>query len=290
MDEVHLSVIITTYKTRDLLKTCLRSVLEDLKGSPFTTEVLVIDNASHDGTVEMVKKEAPSVKLIENQENVGLARALNQGIQLARGKYLLTMDSDVEVIEGCIGPMVAYLDKNPAVSGVVTDEFNEKGARKRTRTKVGVELKLSKPDFTKPFSLEFTGNTFSMIRREAYDDVGLYDPVFKYSVEDLDWAHRAKNKGHRFVLLPTCRIIHYGRKGKKKNFSLMIQELYRSNLHYYGKFYHPLIVWLLYRGMRLEIGLKLITFRKNREQKETYLKAREKMIAQYQLIAQKRRA
>lgn len=287
--EIDLSIIITTYKTKDLLKTCLQSLFQDLKGLSITTEVLVIDNASHDGTVEMVREDYPSVMLIENQENVGLARALNQGIEIARGRYLLTMDSDVEILEDCIGTMVNYLEENPAVSGVVTDEFNEKGERKRTRTKVGVELKLIKPDFSRPFSLEFTGNTFSMIRKTVYEDVGLYDLLYKYSVEDLDWAHRAKNRGHRFVLLPDCHIIHYGRRGKKKNYSLMVEELYRSNMHYYGKFYHPLIVSLLYWGMRLEIRLKLCISHRGKEWRETYLRAREKMEEEYHLIGERRK-
>lgn len=218
--------------------------------------------------------------LIANSKNRGLAYALNQGIKIARGRYLLTMDSDVEVLGNSIPEMYSYLEKHPGISGVATDEFTPGGKRKRSRTKIGLERR--KRSYSKPFLIEFTGNTFSMITEDVYQNVGLYDETFTYSVEDLDWAHRAKLKGYKFILLPQCKIIHHGRKGKYQNYSAVVEERYRTNLYYYKKFYSPSVVCVAYWIMRFKIWVKILKA-KSRELKEAYRRAEQKMIHEHKL-------
>lgn len=279
MKKIDLSILITTYMTKDLLHKALDSVISNLKDANFSHEILVIDNNSNDGTVELVKEQYENVSLIVNEQNYGLAYALNQGIKAVSGKYILAMDSDVEVKDGTIIEMYHYLEKNPQVSGVVPFEFKPNKKQTRPRLKVGISLK--KPDYSKPFYLEFPGNTFSMISKKAYDDVGLYDEKYIFSVEDLDWAHRAKLKNHKFVLLPQCEIIHYGRQGKYKNYDKMLEELYPTNLYYFKKFYNPLIVFLAYWSIRLGIKFSRYQNRNNQDLVKAYDNALKKVKNEY---------
>ena len=131
MEKKDLSVIVVTYKTRDLLYKALGSVMTNLEHVHFSHEVIVIDNGSGDGTVEMLHEHFKNVVLIANSENKGLAHALNQGMKIARGRYLLNMDSDVEILNKAIMEMYRYLEEHPNISGVVTDEFTPEGKRKR---------------------------------------------------------------------------------------------------------------------------------------------------------------
>lgn len=277
---MHISVIITTYKTKDLLKKALESVLADLKEASFSYEILVIDNASRDGTADMIKKSYPAVSLIVHEENLGLAKALNKGITSTTGQYLLTIDSDVELQKGTIPTLYQYLEDNPQYSGATTDILTPEGKRCKTRFQVGLDLR--KPDFSAPFEVEFTGNTLCFIRRAAYEDVGLYDSAYTYSVEDLDWSHRAKQKGHRFILLPHLCTLHHRRKGKFRNYGAVIEELYRTNLYYYKKFYSRLLLPLFYGALWMEIQFNTYKHRENKVMKEAFQKAQKKMKQEYQ--------
>lgn len=276
------SVIITTYKTKDLFKTALESVLADLQEASFSYEILVMDNASRDGTVEMMKESYPEIPYLENEKNEGLARALNKGITSTTGRYLLTIDSDVQLEKGTIPTLYRYLEENLQYSGATTDIKTPEGRRCKTRFRIG--LNLVKPSFKAPFPVEFTGNTLCFIRREAYEDVGLYDPAYIYSVEDLDWSHRAKQKGHRFILLPDLCTLHHRRQGKFSNYAAVIEELYRTNLYYYKKFYPSPLITLFYWGMSVEIRFNSYKNRENKRMKEAFQKAKKKMKEEYQAI------
>jgi len=282
MEKIDLSIIITTYKTKKLLDKALESLFSALENVSLDYEILLIDNNSNDGTVSLIKDKYPRVFLLENNKNYGLAFALNQGLKRAKGKYILTMDSDVEVRKNTVDKMYKYLGNNPEIGGVVPVEFKPNKKEKFVpRRRVGVDLSFSKPDLSKPISTEFTGNTFSMIKGEVYDDVGYYDEKFTYAIEDLDWAHRAKKKGYSFMILPQCLIIHHGRQGKYKNKAKMIEELYRTKFYYFKKFYHPILTFLAYGIIRLEIKLGKIKDRKNKKLKKAYEKALNKLKAEY---------
>lgn len=124
------SIIILSYNTRDLLKTCLESIHSHLSISEI--EIIVVDNNSHDGSVAMVKKEFPQVHLIENKENAGFAKGCNIGAARAKGEYLLFLNSDVELTDNAVVPLVAALEKNPhaAVAGGLLE--NTDGSRQRS--------------------------------------------------------------------------------------------------------------------------------------------------------------
>ena len=108
------SIIILSYNTKSLLRSCLSSLLEHLRGFGF--EILVFDNASSDGSVQMIKKEFTKAKVIESQENLGFAKGCNLGAKNSKGKYILFLNSDTQVLDNGFISMIEFMDKNPKVA------------------------------------------------------------------------------------------------------------------------------------------------------------------------------
>lgn len=261
----HLSVIITTYKTRDYLRAAIESIIRDLDDGTIPYRIIVVDNNSQDGTVEMLNERYPSVCVIANTKNLGPAKAFNQGIRAASGsKYVLIMNSDIVVLEGCLKSMYSYLQKHDDIDGVVPDILNPDLTRQYYRISVDVAdtLFLSRSDYSKPFKIAFAGTGFQMARYSAFQTVGLFDEHYYFYNEDLDWAHRAKRAGLEFRLLPSARIIHYGSGGRSQNSSRITEELFRSNIYYYRKFYNPVIVFLAYHALKADIAVRIRSCKK----------------------------
>lgn len=261
----NLSVIITTYKTRDYLRGAIQSILDDLRDGSIPYNIIVVDNNSQDGTVEMLREEFPDVHIIANTENLGPAKAFNQGIRAAEGsKYVLPMNSDIVVLDGCIRNMYNYLETHEDIHGVVPDILNPDMTRQYYRISVDLAdtLFLSRSGFSKPFKVAFAGTGFHMARYSAFEIVGLFDENYYFYNEDLDWAHRAKRAGLEFRLLPEAKIIHYGSGGKSQNFSRITEELFRSNIYYYRKFYHPFLVFLAYQALKVDIAMRIRSCKK----------------------------
>lgn len=253
-EPVSLSVVITTYKTRELVRRCIESVMKDCERAGVDHEVIVIDNASGDGTVEMIRDGFPQVKLIANDRNVGPARAYNQGIRAASSPFILLLNSDVEVLDGTIGEMIDFLIAHPDVSGVTGKLLNPDLSLQKIRTSI---ISLARKNYDHIFPVRFVGSGFHMARASAFRDVGHFDENYYFYNEDLDWVERANRKGHKFMFLPGARVIHYSGQGSKQNWPAIQRELYRSNVYYYRKFYGPVITWLAVTCMKAEIWLKL---------------------------------
>lgn len=249
---MELAVVIVAYKTKELLRTCLASVFQEcgrfLKGF----DVIVVDNASGDGTVEMVREEFPKVLLIENEGNLGPAGAFNRGLEIAlkRAPAVILANSDIKVLDRTIQGMFNYLNDNPHVDGVCGPLLNPDLSRQMMRTGI---MSLRRRDFTKRFRATFVGTTFAMIRTATFRKVGGYDESYYFYNEDLDWAERAKRLGCKFTYLPDAPVIHYLSQGSKQNKSRIIKELYKSNTYFMKKFYGPLALLGIW-SMRVEIG------------------------------------
>jgi GT2 family glycosyltransferase len=117
-ETVDLSIIIVNWNTRDHLRACLQSIYAH-PPSKYTFEVIVVDNASADGSVDMVRREFPEVRVIANDYNYGFAKATNQGYRISRGRYVMTLNPDTEVFEGTLDGLVEFLDTHPDAGAVV---------------------------------------------------------------------------------------------------------------------------------------------------------------------------
>jgi GT2 family glycosyltransferase len=257
MSEAFLAVVIVTYRTRELVRQCLESVRDDLPAGR-STLIIVVDNASDDGTSEMIQHAFPEVKLIANSENRGPAVAYNQGVRAAGARYVLLLNSDIRVPRGTLAVMIRYLEEHPSVDVVSGRLRNPDGTPQFTRTKVfGVESRSSKP-----FRITFVGTGFFMARAAAFAAVGLFDEFYYFSNEDLDWSERATRMGLRMVCLPQVSVVHHSRAGARQNAGPILVELYRSNLYYFHKFYGPLVARLARAAMTWEIAARRRTVAK----------------------------
>lgn len=262
MAKTKFAAVVVTYKTRDLLDQCLESMIEDAQNSGLEYEIVVVDNASDDGTVEMVKSKYPLVHVILNAENLGPARAFNNGIAqiINKAEYILISNSDIRVLPGTLKEMTSFLSNNPAVDGVSSSLTNEDGSRQMMKTHIWKFLPVN---FEEKIRVEFVGTTFAMIRAKVFREMGGYDENYYFHNEDLDWAQRAKRKGYFFVYLPNAKVIHYLSRGSSQNRSKITQEIYRSNIYYYRKFY-PNLAWLALFAMKMELTCKIRNLQKKR--------------------------
>ena len=193
-------------------------------------EVLVIDNASTDNSVEMIEAKFPWVELIKSKENLGFAKGNNLAIRQCQGRYIALVNPDVIVLPGCLDALADFLDQNPRVANTGPRVFNPDMSQQSTcrrfptlwnnfcfatrlervfkdsRFFAGEHMFYFPHDRT--LTVDVIVGCFSMIRREAFDEVGLLDEdLFMYG-DDVDWCRRAWNAGWQVVFYPEARAIH----------------------------------------------------------------------------------
>jgi GT2 family glycosyltransferase len=231
-----LSIIIVNWNVRELLHRCLTSLATcDLQ---LATEVIVVDNASSDGSTEIVRREFPAVHVTANDTNLGFTVANNQGIRHSRGRYALLLNPDTVVVGDALTAMVAYLDTHPKVAALGPKLLNPDGSVQSSRRRFptlatgllestvlqrwfprsGVLSRYYVLDHSDDDTQEVdwvVGAAMAM-RREAIDQVGLLDEEFFMYSEELDWCYRAKAAGWKVVYLPTAQIVHYGAQSSEQ--------------------------------------------------------------------------
>ncbi len=270
MGSPDLAVIIVTFNTRDLLLQCLRSVCDDADKAGRSYRVIVVDNASTDGTASAVRRTFPSVHLIENPVNAGPAAAFNRGlVACAEATYVLLMNSDIDVRRGTLGPMLDYLDRHPDVAGVSVRLVNSDGSSQKFRTSSGIVLLPERLD--RIFPITFFGTTFHLGRRAIYtsDQVGFFDENYYFFNEDLDWSIRAHRRGLVFHYLPDLPVVHYVGAGRAQNRRTIQSELYAANLYLYAKFYGRSLARVVYLIHKAELLGRLAYLRLTGRQNST---------------------
>jgi GT2 family glycosyltransferase len=252
---VDISVVIVGWNAKRYLELCLDSIA---KTPPRRSmEVLVVDNASTDGSVEMIESKFPWVKLIKSSENLGFSRGNNVAIRQAQGRYIALVNPDVIVFPGCLDALADFLEQNPKVGDVGPRVLNPDMSMQSTCRRfptlwnnfcsatrleqifkgsqffAGEHMFYFAHDRTLP--VDVLVGCFSMIRRQAFDSVGLLDEnLFMYG-DDVDWCRRARNAGWEVVFYPGAQAIHD--RGKitapyPVRFALAQQ---RSVLYYWSK-------------------------------------------------------
>ncbi len=252
-----LSVVIVTWNVREDLRECLRSLFDNSGAVPM--EVIVVDNASQDGTAEMVRAEFPQVHLIINEQNLGYTKANNQGIRASRGKYVLLLNPDTVVLPGAIEELVAFAESHPEVGIIGPKLLNPDGSIQRSARSLpdlGVGLFRNTPlgrlfpnnPFVRRYLLTDFGydqvrevgwvsGAAMLIRREVLDKIGLLDERFWAYCEDVDLCWRAWQAGFKVVFNPLATIIHkIGRSSDQRLVPSLIQH-HKSMWLFYWKNY-----------------------------------------------------
>lgn len=228
-----LSIVIVNWNTHDLLRDVLQSVQDNPAG--IRSEVIVIDNASADGSADMVSGAFPETVLIRNSENRGFAAANNQGFDVATGRHILLLNSDTVVLGDVLGASVRYLDAHPDVGAMGCRVLNPDRSLQRTCSMWPSLLnlvlltsglwKLRHPRLLVQFlgryqmigwdrdserPVEVISGCFLMLRREVLDQIGPLDENFFFFGEETDWCRRMRHAGWRLMFAPVGEIIHYG--------------------------------------------------------------------------------
>lgn len=250
-----LSIIIVSWNAREYLLKCLESVI--LETADHLTEIIVVDNASTDGSPEMVKEYFPDVKLICNDANYGFAKANNIGIKQSSGRYLCFINSDIIVLKGSIDRMVVYIRQHPEVGMLGPKTLNPDRTLQPScmgfPTLWNIFCRALALDSLFPESKLFGGRLmafwphdtirtaevlngcFWMVRRDALDQVGLLDEYFFFYGEDIDWCKRFREVGWKVVFFPDAEAIHYG-GGSSSNAPIRFYlEMQRADLQYWKK-------------------------------------------------------
>jgi len=244
-----LSIVIVNYNVKYFLMQCLQSVKKAMEG--IEAEVFVVDNASSDGSVEMLIDKFPWVNLINNTENVGFSCANNQAIKLARGKYVLLLNPDTLVEEDTFEKCIDFMTKTPDAGAVGVKMVNGSGEflpeSKRAlpipsvafykifglsklfpRSKRFGSYHLTYLDNDKTQSVEVLSGAFMFIRKKALDEIGLLDEAFFMYGEDIDLSYRCIKGGYKNYYLPTTRIIHYKGESTKKGTINYVVVFYKA--------------------------------------------------------------
>ncbi|MBZ4687992.1 MAG: glycosyl transferase family 2 [Clostridiales bacterium] len=278
-----LSVIIVSYNNKKLLKQTIDSIYDTRQNINF--EIIVVDNKSTDGSVELIKQNYNQVKLIENKNNLGFSKANNIGIKQSKGRYILLLNSDTIVTDNCFEKCIKYMKQHPDIGAlgckVVLPDGKLDPACKRSfptpevsfyrmtglsklfpKSKRFGKYNLTYLDEDEIHEVDCLVGAFMMVKRETIEQVGLLDEDFFMYGEDIDWCYRIKNAGWKIVYYPEAQIIHYkGGSSDKKNPKL-IYEFYRSMYLFYNKHYKDkysfLTTLLVYSGIGTILALKLV--------------------------------
>ncbi len=286
-----LSIIIVSWNVRDLLRQCLESIrrqsfdpaqvadppadpagpwganLRGDAGDRRSTEIIVVDNASTDGTVEILRSEFPDVRVMVNSENVGFTRGNNQALAQAQGRYLFLLNPDTELRPGALQTLSVYMDAHPRVGMVGPKLYQADGSpqssRRRFPTLATAFFESTKLQqwfprnriLTRYYMLDtsddaaqevdwITGSAM-FVRREVYGQVGGFDEGFFMYSEELDWCCRAKKVGWQIVYLPSVQIIHHGGKSSEQALAQRDIHFHSSKVRFFRKYRGAFIAELL---------------------------------------------
>ncbi|MEA3335285.1 MAG: glycosyltransferase family 2 protein [Chloroflexota bacterium] len=261
-----LSVIIVNWNTCDFLAQCLESVPGgqlsetglgqhvEVGTRNLDIEVIVVDNASSDGSAEMVRRRFPQVKLIENSRNIGFAMANNQAIAYSRGRYVLLLNSDTVVHSGALQRMVAFMEDHSRAGAVGPRLLNEDGtlqpsvhpmmtpAREFWRLIFLEKLwplaryQQEQWDTETPRLVDVIKGACLMVRRRALEQTGLLDDRYFMYTEEVDLCYRLARDGWNLCYVPAAVVTHFGEASSRQMAEDMYIQLYRSKLQFFRKF------------------------------------------------------
>jgi GT2 family glycosyltransferase len=257
MDPIQLSICIVTYQAKNHLRNCLQSIMDNPPDARF--ECIVVDNHSDDGSVEMLKAEYPQVTVIENSQNLGFTRPMNQALQHSSGEYLLQLNPDTIIHPQALSRLIDFMEKHPEVGICSPKILNDDGTlqkpcrRGESRplaviayfTGVGRlfpknhrlnEYLMSYMDENSTHPVAGVAGSCMLLRRELIAQIGYLDERFFAYQEDADYCFRARQAGWQVYYFPEAQVTHFGGLGGSRVHPYRsIFEWHKSYFMYYRK-------------------------------------------------------
>jgi GT2 family glycosyltransferase len=269
-----LSVVVVNWNTKELLLQCLDSFyhkMEEIKA-----EVFVVDNGSVDRSVVAVREHFPEVILIQNQKNLGFARANNQALRQSKGKYLLLLNPDTRVKPGAIEKLVSFMEGHPEAGTVGAQLLNADGSKQNSIANfpsLATEL-LNKNllrwlfpkrfpgkerDYLGPVAVESVIGACMMARRNAVRQVGWLDEDYFLFLEETDWCFRMKRAGWEIYHVPQAEIYHFQGRSAESEKKKAKLEYYRSRYHFFKKNRGRISWSILFLGVGMKLTVELLS-------------------------------
>jgi GT2 family glycosyltransferase len=277
---IDLSVIIVSYNVRDLLDDCLDSLRNDpeisfdhSRAARFQGEVVVIDSASGDATIELVHRKFPWVKTIEPGANVGFSKGNNIGIDASTGRYIFLLNPDTRVIGSAISELLKYLEVHPDYALIGPCLLNKDGSIQPSRRRFptlataifestflqdwGLSPRCvldrfyvadKDPDHT--HEVDWVTGAAMLVRRDVVEKIGMFDDqsFFMYS-EELDWQFRMSSAGLKVAFCPSARIVHFEAQSSNQTGALKYVRFNESKVKFYRKHHGAGKAWFLQQAI-----------------------------------------
>lgn len=275
--------MIVNYNVKFFLEQCIRSVYQSKDG--LDIEIIVIDNHSVDGSVQLIREKFPEVVLIENKENVGFSKANNQGIRIAKGKYVLLLNPDTILQEDTLRKCFDFMEKHPEAGALGVRMFDGKGnflpeskrglptpmvafykifglSKLFPKSRIFGQYHLTYLDNNQIQAVDVLSGAFMFIRKEVLDKIGGLDEDYFMYGEDIDLSYRITKAGYKNYYFPETSIIHYKGESTKKSSVNYVIVFYKAMMifadkHFsstYAKFFHLLI----YAAIYLRAGISIL--------------------------------
>lgn len=301
---IDLTIVIVSWNVQDLLQRCLESIHASVASSTYAEpdgqspkfEIIVVDNASDDDSVWMVRNRFPDVQVVTNQTNLGFSVANNQGIALSRGRYVLLLNPDTEVMDDALSQLITFADQHPTVGMVGPQLLNPDGSVQPSRRRFPtLTTALIESTWLQPMVVSLQSRGLSRIlstpihrmldryymadrsenivqdvdwitgaamftRREAIDDVGPMDEGFFMYSEELDWCRRFRKEGWRIAYFPGAQIVHHVGKSSEQVVAARHIHFQTSKVRYFRKYHGTLAAevlrWHLMAGYLCQLALE----------------------------------
>lgn len=262
-----ISIIIVNWNTRDYLLNCIEHLRKEENYEDI--EIIIVDNDSSDDSIEVISRRFPEAIIIENNENLGFAKANNIGLEKASGKYICLMNSDIEILPNCIRESYEFLEKSSKIGMVGPKILNaDLTIQKSCRKLPGIMTSLTPalglhrifPNLFSDEDISFDDNKIRevdgisgclmVVKREALLDVGLLDEQFFMYSEDIDWCRKFQDTGWKIAFLPAASAIHYGGKSSAIQPKRFYVEQCLSRIRYirkhFGIFYRIIMYSVIF--------------------------------------------
>lgn len=275
-----LGIVVVSYNTRQLAHNCLASVFDALQHERLSAQVWVVDNASSDGSAEMVLRDHPQVSLIASPENIGFAGGTNLGLAAIERvpdtpRHVLLLNPDTLVRPNALTEMVSFLDAEPAAGAVGAQLFYGDGSfqhgafrfptlwmaffdfwtinHRLTNSRLNGRYPRQQYDAGRPFPIDHPLGAALMIRHETLTRVGPLDEGYFMYCEEIDWCIRAKRAGWGIYCVPSAQIVHLAGQSTSQFREQMFVALWRSRLRlfekHYGRAYNAAVRLILRAGI-----------------------------------------